>query len=94
MNLIGPVKKAEQFKYSVTLTKPVRQKHVLEKLKYETPILPYTQINEISYHDGLIKNVFFLPYEVIEPYTRKKCERKKNSHCLSIVLKVYPVPMS
>jgi hypothetical protein len=84
VNFIGPIDKSKQFKFSITLIQHIAQ-NVSKKLVYQKPILPYTQIKEISYHNGLIENVFSLPCEVIEPFIRKNPRR------LPIILRVHTV---
>lgn len=85
VNFIGPIDKSKQFTFSITLIQHIGQ-NVSKKVVYQKPVFPYTQINEISYCNGLIKNVFSLPYEVIEPFI------KKNPRRLPIILRVRNVP--
>jgi len=84
VNFIGPAVKAKQFKFSVQLTQHKDRSDISQKLVYERSTLPYSEIYEMSNNNGLKKDIFSLPSEVLEPFIKKRRRR------LPIVLKVGP----
>lgn len=85
VNFIGPAVKAKQFKFSIQLTQhKERIGDVSQKLVYGRSTLPYSEIYEMSNNNGLKKDIFSLPGEVLEPFIKKRRRR------LPIVLKVGP----
>lgn len=56
-----------------------------QKLMYERSTLPYSEIYEMSNNNGLKKDIFSLPGEIILPFIKKRRRR------LPIILKVGPV---
>lgn len=55
-----------------------------QKLMYERSTLPYSEIYEMSNNNGLKKDIFSLPGEIIHPFIKKRRRR------LPIILKVGP----
>ncbi|XP_060865356.1 uncharacterized protein LOC132941357 isoform X1 [Metopolophium dirhodum] len=84
VNFIGPAVKAKQFNFSVQLTQHKDRSDWSQKLVYERSTLPYSEIYEMSNNNGLKKDIFSLPSEVLEPFIKKRRRR------LPIVLKVGP----
>lgn len=86
MNYIGQAVKAKNFKFVISLTqqKDRNDGSTSQKLVYERSTLPYSEIYEMSNNNGLKKDIFSFPSEVLEPYIRKRRRR------LPIVLKVLP----
>jgi len=82
VNFIGPAAKAKQFKFSVLLTQHKDRSDMSQKFTYERSTLPYSEIYEMSNNNGLKKDIFSLPGEVLEPFIKKRRRR------LPIVLKV------
>jgi len=85
VNFIGPAVKAKQFKFSVQLTQHKDCSDMSQKLVYERSTLPYSEIYEMSNNNGLKKDIFSLPGDVLEPFIKKRRRR------LPICLKVTPV---
>ncbi|XP_029346933.1 E3 ubiquitin-protein ligase siah-1 isoform X3 [Acyrthosiphon pisum] len=85
VNFIGPAVKAKQFKFSIQLTQHKDRNDMAQKLVYERSTLPYSEIYEMSNNNGLKKDIFSLPGEVLEPFIKNRRRR------LPIVLKVGPV---
>lgn len=54
-----------------------------QKITYERSTLPYSEIYEMS-NNGLKKDIFSLPGEIIQPFIKKRRRR------LPIILKVGP----
>ncbi|XP_022173584.1 uncharacterized protein LOC111036019 isoform X2 [Myzus persicae] len=85
VNFIGPAVKAKKFKFSVLLSQHKDRSDMSQKLMYERLTLPYSEIYEMSNNNGLKKDIFSLPGEVLEPFIKKRRRR------LPIILKVGPV---
>lgn len=58
-----------------------------QKLMYERSTLPYSEIYEMSNNNGLKKDIFNFPNDVLEPFIKKSRRR------LPIMLKIDPVPV-
>ncbi|CAH1720280.1 unnamed protein product [Aphis gossypii] len=84
VNFIGPAVKAKQFKFSVLLIQHKEHNDMSQKITYERSTLPYSEIYEMSNNNGLKKDIFSLPGEIIEPFIKKRRRR------LPIILKVGP----
>lgn len=85
VNFIGPAVKANDYKFSVQLTQHKDSNDTSQKLMYERSTLPYSEIYEMSNNNGLKKDIFSLPGDVLEPFIQKRRRR------LPIVLKVVPM---
>lgn len=85
VNFIGPAVKAKQFKFTIILTQQKDHGDRSQKLMYERSTLPYSEIYEMSNNNGLKKDIFSLPGEVLEPFIKKKRRR------LPIMLRIDPV---
>ncbi|XP_025204721.1 uncharacterized protein LOC112601353 isoform X2 [Melanaphis sacchari] len=83
VNFIGPAVKAKQFKFSVLLTQHLQFNDMSQKLMYERSTLPYSEIYEMSNNNGLKKDIFSVPGEMLEPFLKKRRR-------LPIILKVSP----
>lgn len=55
---------------------------------YERSTLPYSEIYEMSNNNGLKKDIFSLPGEVLEPFIKKKRRR------LPIMLRIDPISIN
>lgn len=71
VNFIGPAVKAKLFKFIITLIQP-RDRGMSQKLMYERLTLPYSEIYEMSNNNGLKKDIFNFPGEVLEPFIKKR----------------------
>lgn len=83
VNFVGPAAKAKKFKFKVLLSQHKHQNDMNQKLIYERLTLPYSEIHELSNSNAPKKDTFFMPSDVLMPFTRK-------GRSLPFTLKVEP----